>query len=119
MAVNQSAPQIVETAFGPYTADLLNLMRTSTADQESGAQKHKLSNGGQAEPWKSMFAAFGSYAEVQLEQVTHVQTDHLSHAIPIAHKLGFSSELGLALCFDICVRNGDIVLNATNEISRR
>ena len=119
LAVNQSSPQIVQEAFGPYSTELLNLMRASTADQESWAQEHTLSNGGLAEPWKSMFAAFGSYAEVQQEQVKHVQTDYLSHAIRTANKLGFSSELGLALCFDICVQNGSITSAAMNEISQK
>jgi peptidoglycan hydrolase-like protein with peptidoglycan-binding domain len=119
LAVNQSSPQIVQQAFGPYSAELLNLMHASTADQESWAQQHTLSNGGLAEPWKSMFAAFGAYAEVQQEQVKHVQADYLSHAIQIAHKLGFSSELGLALCFDICVQNGGIKSEAMNEISQK
>jgi peptidoglycan hydrolase-like protein with peptidoglycan-binding domain len=119
LAVNQSSPQIVQQAFGPYSAELLNLMRASTADQESWAQQNTLSNGGLTEPWKSMFAAFGAYAEVQQEQVKHVQTDYLSHAIQIANRVGFSSELGLALCFDICVQNGGIKSDAMNEISQK
>jgi len=119
LAVNQSSPQIVQEAFGTYNAELLNLMRASVADQQSWAQQRTLPNGGLAEPWKSMFAAFGSYAEVQQEQVKHVQTDYLSHAIQTAKKLGFSSELGLALCFDICVQNGSITSAAMNEISQK
>jgi hypothetical protein len=94
-------------------------MRASNADQESWAQEHTLANGGLSDPWKSMFAAFGSCAEVQQEQVKHVQTDYLSHAIQIANRVGFSSELGLALCFDICVQNGSITPNAMNEISQK
>ena len=119
LAVNQSSPQIVQQAFGFYSGELLNLMRASTADQESWAQQHTLSNGGLAEPWKSMFAAFGSYPEVQQEQVKHVQTDYLSRAIQTAKKLGFTSELGLALCFDICVQNGSVTSAAMNEINQR
>jgi len=119
LAVNQSSPQIVQQAFGFYSGELLNLMRASTADQESWAQQHTLSNGGLAEPWKSMFAAFGSYAEAQQEQVKHVQTDYLSRAIQTAKKLGFTSELGLALCFDICVQNGSVTSAAMNEINQR
>lgn len=119
LAVNQSSPQIVQEAFGPSSTELLNLMRASTADQEPWAKEYTLSNGGLAEPWKSMFAALGSYAEVQQEQMKHVQTNYLSHAIRTANQLGFSSELGLALCFDICVQNGSITPSAMNEISQK
>ena len=55
-----------------------------------------------------MFATFGSQPEVQAEQVRHAQNNYLSPAIKTAGKLGFTSELGLALCFDIHVQNGGV-----------
>jgi hypothetical protein len=56
---------------------------------------------------------------VQQEQMKQVRSDYLSHAIQTATKLRLSSELGLALCFDICVQNGSITPNAMNEISQK
>jgi peptidoglycan hydrolase-like protein with peptidoglycan-binding domain len=119
LAVNQSFPQIVTQVFGAYRTELLNLMQAPVAEQETWAQAHTLASGALAEPWKSMFAAFGSYAEVQQEQVKHVQNNYLNHAIQVANNLGFSSELGLALCFDICVQNGSIAPGAMNEINQQ
>ena len=55
-----------------------------------------------------MFAAFGAIPEVQLEQLKRVRGDYLNPAIQTGLKLGFTSELGLALCFDIHVQNGGI-----------
>jgi hypothetical protein len=55
-----------------------------------------------------MFAAFGAFPEVQHEQLKHVRSDYLNPAIATAVKLGFTSELGLALCLDIHVQNGGI-----------
>ncbi len=118
-AVNQSSPQLVQQAFGSYSAELLSLMHAPAANQESWAKEHTLTNGGLAEPWKSMFAAFGSYAEVQQEQVKRVRTDYMNHAVQISKQLGFSSELGLALSFDICVQNGSITAAAMNEIAQK
>jgi hypothetical protein len=53
-----------------------------------------------------MFAAFGATPEVQAEQLKRVQAEYMLPAIRTANKLGFTSELGLALCFDIHVQNG-------------
>ena len=66
-----------------------------------------------------MFAAFGSYPEVQQEQVKHVQNSYLHHALQVAGNLGITSERGLALCFDICVQNGGISPGAMNEIDQQ
>ena len=50
----------------------------------------------------------GAMAEVQAEQMLRVREDYLEPAIRTAKKLGFRSELGLALCFDVHVQNGGI-----------
>jgi len=108
LAVNQSNPGRVEEAFGSFVPELLTLMQTSESNQESWAKEHTLPNGGLAEPWRTMFATFGSFPEVQLEQINHVQNDYSKPAIQTARTLGFVTELGLALCFDIHVQNGGI-----------
>jgi hypothetical protein len=63
-----------------------------------------------------MFAAFGAIPEVQQEQLKHVLNDYLQPAIITANRLGFESELGLALCFDIHVQNGGIKAATLGQI---
>jgi hypothetical protein len=83
-------------------------MRADRAFQTSWANEHTVGGRALVEPWKTMFASFGALPEVQQEQLKHVRRDYLNPAIQTALKLGFSSELGLALCFDIHVQNGGI-----------
>ena len=107
-AVNTSHPDLVKSCFGDSTAELLQVMSASREAQKQWADAHTVRGGALAEPWKSMFANFGSHGEVQAEQVRRVRQDYLTPAIGTARKLGFTSELGLALCFDIHVQNGGV-----------
>lgn len=116
LAVNDSFPERIQEAFGASASELLSLMRASKAEQESWADEHTLSNGRLAEPWKKMFATFGSFPEVQQEQLKRVQSDYMQPAIKTAKRLGFKSELGLALCFDIHVQNGGIKKAAMEQV---
>ncbi|HKW35255.1 MAG TPA: peptidoglycan-binding protein [Candidatus Acidoferrum sp.] len=116
LAVNESAPECVQQAFGTNAPQLLALMQASSDEQETWADSVTLPNGSLAEPWRSMFQAFGSLPEVQQEQIRHVQSDYMSPAATTAKNLGFTTELGLALCFDIHVQNGGIKPAAMNQI---
>lgn len=118
LAVNGAFPARVQEAFGPSANELLTLMRASAADQEAWADEHTLPNGALAEPWKNMFAIFGSFPEVQQEQLKHVQSDYMAPAIKTAKRLRLKSELGLALCFDIHVQNGGIKKSAMDQITQ-
>jgi Putative peptidoglycan binding domain/Glycosyl hydrolase family 46 len=117
LKVNQSAPQTVQQAFGSYAGELLDLMAASTEKQKSWANSHTLPSGQLAEPWKSMFANFGSSPAVQEQQMELVHSDYLVPAITLCRSLDFTSELGLALCFDIQVQNGGIKRAAMKEIA--
>jgi peptidoglycan hydrolase-like protein with peptidoglycan-binding domain len=108
LKLNQTDPQKIQQAFGAYTGELLDLMADPKEKQKSWADNHTLSNGQLAEPWKSMFADFGSYPEVQIRQMELVRWDYLLPAITLCRCLNFTSELGLALCFDTQVQNGGI-----------
>lgn len=108
LTINKAHPELVEKAFGANLDELLQLMRADRDFQKQWANAHTLRNGALGEPWKSMFAVFGSLPEVQAEQRRHVQVDYMDRAISTARKLGFTSELGLALCFDIHVQDGGI-----------
>jgi Putative peptidoglycan binding domain/Glycosyl hydrolase family 46 len=104
--INSQFPGVVRQAFAGNTDELLRLMKGDRAFQTNWANAHTVNGRALAEPWKSMFAAFGAAPEVQEEQLKRVQAEYMLPAIRTAGKLGFSSELGLALCFDIHVQNG-------------
>jgi len=118
LAINNSHPEIVQQVFASYTDELIGIMQASRAAQTTWANQHTLTNGSLAEPWKTMFGTFGSYAEVQAEQMNHVQSDYMSPAIQTAKSLGLSSELGLALCFDIHVQDGGIKNTAMQQVQQ-
>jgi hypothetical protein len=119
LAINASAPQLIDQAFGDSKAELLQLMNASKSDQASWANAHTLPKGGLVEPWRTMFSTFGSFSEVQAEQLKHVQADYLAPAIKTAKQLGLASELGLALAFDIHVQNGGIKNAALAKIQQQ
>jgi hypothetical protein len=120
LAINSSVPPLIDQAFGDNKAELLQLMNASNSDQASWANAHTLPRSGRlVEPWRTMFATFGCFAEVQAEQLKHVQADYLTPAIQTAKQLGFTSELGLALAFDIHVQNGGIKNTALAKIQQQ
>jgi hypothetical protein len=117
--VNNSNPQLLDQAFGASKAELLQLVSAPKAQQLAWANAHTLPNGSLVQPWRTMFATFGSFPEVQSEQLRHVREDYLGPAISTARELGFRSELGLALTFDIHVQNGGIKSTALARIRQQ
>lgn len=117
-AVQQQNPQLVNQAFQDSTQELLDLVNESADFQTTWANAHTLPNGGLVQPWRQMFATFGSFPEVQAEQMKHVVADYLNPAIATGRKLKLTSELGLALCFDIHVQNGGIKLASMAQIQQ-
>ena len=107
-AINNTRPDLLQQAFGEQRDELLQLMSGTPDFQEQWADAHTVKSGALAEPWRTMFANFGDLPEVQAEQINRVKQDYLTPAIKTAGKVGFASELGLALCFDIHVQNGGI-----------
>jgi putative peptidoglycan binding protein/glycosyl hydrolase family 46 len=115
-AVNQNDPHLVRDAFQDSAEELLTLVNSPIDSQTAWADKHTLANGALVQPWREMFATFGAFPEVQAEQMRHVISDYLSPAIKTAANLNLTSELGLALCFDIHVQNGGIKRKAMAQI---
>jgi hypothetical protein len=118
-AINASNPQLLDQAFGTSKQELLQLMTASRDQQTAWANAHTLPNGSLVQSWRTMFAVFGSFPEVQAEQLRHVNQDYLIPAIATAKMLGFKSELGLALAFDIHVQDGGIKNTALNQIQQQ
>jgi len=119
LAMNQAHPELVRQAFQSYTDELLHLMTAPRDFQKKWADEHTINGHALADPWKGMFAAFGASPEVQAEQLKHVQQDYFNPAIRTARALNFTSELGLALCFDIHVQNGGIKNTAMQQIQQQ
>jgi hypothetical protein len=119
LEVNQSHPELVQRAFGANAGELLQLMTAPRDFQKQWADEHTLANRALAEPWRSLFAAFGAFPEVQQQQIKHAQKDYMTPAMKTATSLGLNSELGLALCFDIHVQNGGIKHTAMDQIQKQ
>ncbi len=116
--INSTRPDLISTAFSTYSSELLTIIRVSRDQQTAWANQHTTSNGQLAEPWKSMFAEFGSYPEVQQVQIKRAENDYLVPAINAAKNLGLESELALALLFDIHVQNGGIKKSVLASITQ-
>jgi hypothetical protein len=116
LAVNKTNPDLVQQAFGAHAGELLQLMTAARDFQKQWADEHTVKSRALAEPWRSMFATFGSFPQVQQEQLKHVRDNYLNPAVATARKLGLSSELGLALCFDAHVQNGGIKAAAMKSL---
>ena len=110
LGMNRSNPDLVKLAFAELTPKLLQVMRAPFDNQiefansiSIGATKAKL-----AEPWLSSFALFGSLPEVQQVQLRRAREKYFDPAVDTAARLDLTTELGIALCFDIHVQNGSL-----------
>jgi hypothetical protein len=103
-------PSLVESAFGEETEELLTVLDGRLGDQiawadrrSSGRDKALLD-----EPWRAHFRAFGVQPAVQALQLDRVHEDYFLPALRTARSFSLSSELGVALCFDIHVQDGGV-----------
>jgi hypothetical protein len=114
--INAQSPALVTEAFGANAAKLIQMMQTGAAAQEAWANSITVAGGNLAEPWKSAFAAFGKMPEVRSEQRRLAFEKYYKPALQTALNFGLSTELGLALAFDIHVQNGGISAAAAQQI---
>lgn len=120
LAAFAADPTLVQEAFGERTDELLRLMQAPKAEQEAWA--NRISVGASkvqvAEPWRSAFAAFGEQEPVQALQRRHALEGYFRPALKAARRYRLTSELGIALCFDIQVQNGGIGLQAKAKLAK-
>jgi peptidoglycan hydrolase-like protein with peptidoglycan-binding domain len=111
-------PALVQNAFGSDAGELLRLLALPLPDQLAWADQHSLgrSRALLAEPWRTHFQAFGDQAAVQAIQLRHVDKDYFQPARTTAALYGLTTELGVALCFDIHVQDGGISPQAAAAI---
>lgn len=109
-AAYASDPTLVRNCFGDCTDTLLKILAEPQDQQlawassvSSGASKSTL-----ADPYKSGFRQLGESALGQQLQQKRVDADYFQPALATAKAYGLTTELGLALAFDIHVQNGGI-----------
>jgi hypothetical protein len=107
LTIDRTAPNCIRDAFGANSEALLRAMRGTAAEQQAWATSISLGRR-LVEPWQTAFATFGGFAEVQQAQRQVAFDDYFTPAVHTAGELGLSSELGIALCFDIHVQNGGV-----------
>jgi peptidoglycan hydrolase-like protein with peptidoglycan-binding domain len=112
-------PGMVEAAFGSSAAaQLFEILDAAWPAQLSFANSISLGalKAVLAEPWLSGFRQFGEQPAVQQLQLAIVDTDYFEPALSTASRFNLTTELGVALAFDIHVQNGSVTAAAAQQI---
>lgn len=116
--VNRRKPQALAAAFGDKAGELLAIISAPGSEQLAWAEsisvpprKYVLQ-----EPWQRGFAAFGQDEVVQQVQILQADQGYFQPALATARRFGLTSELGVALCFDIHVQNGGVKPDAEADV---
>lgn len=114
----KSDATLVETCFGNCTDTLLKVLgepwdaQLAWSDSvSSGSSKTIL-----AEPYKSGFYKLGESPLGQQLQQARVDADYYQPALATAKAYGLTTELGIALCFDIHVQDGGIAKSVGDSV---
>ena len=113
-------PASVRAAFGNRTTELIQLMwRNRPAQLQSWANSVSVgpTRSRVAEPWRSGFMALGESPLVQQLQIQRAIEGYFTPCLATADKYNLTSELGVALCFDIHVQNGSVKTGGTSRAS--
>ncbi|HEX4960502.1 MAG TPA: peptidoglycan-binding protein [Thermoanaerobaculia bacterium] len=118
--LSEIEPDLVRQAFGAKTDQLLGVLKLPMKQQIAFADSISLgtSKAKLAEPWRSAFRKLGEFPEVQEIQIRHVDEDYLQPARQTMQDFGLTTELGLALAFDVHVQNGGIKATAREQIRK-
>jgi len=116
LEIYRKNPALLDQAFGTQAGELLRICQSDPLTQKAWANQISLPGGQLAQQWRSAFARFGSLPEVQRSQDVHAREDYYKPAIRTAKLWGLTSELGVAMCFDIHVQNGGISEEAAQKV---
>lgn len=112
-------PGMIRATFVDLTKDLERLRKLPVKQQIAFLDsisippgKHRI-----ADPWRIAFQRLGEMPEVQAIQRRFAFKRYMEPAKKTFRQLGLTTELGLALCFDIHVQNGSIKSSAMSVIS--
>lgn len=111
-------PGMVRAAFVDLTRELERLRGLPLERQVAFCDTLSISPGKHrlVDPWRVAFDRLGSMPEVQEVQRRVAFTNYMTPAKRTLRTLGLTTELGLALCFDIHVQNGGIKRQAMEAI---
>lgn len=103
-------PAVVQRAFGDRTSELMQVLSAGWSTQRAWADS--ISSGANkgivVEPWRSAFARLGTEDLVRASQLRRAREHYFDPATRTAKGFGLTTELGLALCFDVHVQNGGV-----------
>jgi peptidoglycan hydrolase-like protein with peptidoglycan-binding domain len=118
--IEKSHPDRVRQAFGSKADQLLEVLKGTIAQQIAFGDGISLTSNKArlAEPWRSAFATFGEFPEVQAVQLALADSGYFQPALKTAKGFGLATELGHALAFDIHVQNGSINAAAREQIQK-
>jgi hypothetical protein len=92
-------------AFGPLESTIINVLSESLPAQMAWARSISTNGGNNIEPqWAACFKALGNDPKVQAIENAHAQ-HYWTAGSTLAQQFGLASDPGLALCFDIAVKN--------------
>ena len=119
LSIEEASPHLIRQAFGDDATQLIRIVKAPGAEQRAWADSITAGDG-LAEPWRSAFDRFGRFPEVQAVQNRRAHEHYFMPALRTASRLGITTEVGIALCFDIHVQNGSIkesILNMLTPLS--
>lgn len=120
LTVQSQCPEAITNAFGPLANELLEKIALDFS--QSLAWANSISEGAKKyvvrKDWREGFARLGARQEVRRLQVERAMQKYYEPALVTAGKIGFSTELGVALAFDIHVQNGGVKPAAFKQLAR-
>jgi peptidoglycan hydrolase-like protein with peptidoglycan-binding domain len=120
LTVQSQYPEAITNAFGPLANELLDKMVLDFSKTQAWA--NSISEGPKRyavrKDWRDGFARLGARQEVRRLQVERAMQKYYEPALVTAGTIGFSTELGVALAFDIHVQNGGVKAAALKQLAR-
>ena len=120
LTVQSQYPEAITNAFGPLANELLDKMVLDFSKTQAWA--NSISEGPKRyavrKDWRDGFARLGARQEVRRLQVERAMQTYYEPALVTAGTIGFSTELGVALAFDIHVQNGGVKAAALKQLAR-
>jgi len=120
LTVQRQYPEAITDAFGPLANELLDKIVSDFSEALVWADSISEGPTGYAvrQDWREAFARLGARQEVRRLQVERAMQQYFEPSRATAGKIGFSTELGVALAFDIHVQNGGVKADALAELGR-
>ena len=111
-------PGTLDRVMGALAIEWRQVVARSRAQQVAWADAMSTgpSKEGLPQPWKDAFAKLGDEPVVKRLQMHKAYDNYFKPAAETARRLALTTELGLALCFDMHVQNGTSQVDAVDEI---